>query len=273
MNQAGHVNAPPSRSAGDRPSPGSRCAADHDGERGYVHSELTGSALDGPGLRTVFWLSGCEFRCAYCHNPDTWNVRNGRLRTADEVLAELSKYARFMRTTGGGLTLSGGEPLVQHRFCKRILNGAHALGIHTALDTNGFLGKRLSDADLLDVDLVLLDVKSWDARTHLQVTGRQNEPVVSFARRLHALARPVWIRFVLVPGLTDAPENVRGLARFCGTLKNVERVEVLPFHQLGRYKWRELGITYSLDSVAPPSPELLSRTRALFREHGLNCPG
>ena len=240
---------------------------------GFIHSEFTGSAVDGPGLRNVVWLSGCGFRCLYCHNPDTWKLHNGRRVHADELVRELARYQSFMATSKGGVTLSGGEPLVQHGFCTNVLGQLHALGIHTALDTNGFLGERLSDADLDSIDLVLLDLKSWDDETHLHVTGQRSAPVFRFARRLSALRRPVWIRFVLVPGLTDAPDNVAGLARFCSELSNVERVEVLPFHQLGRFKWHELGMPYALEDVAAPNAATVEAVREVFRQHGLHCPG
>jgi len=243
-----------------------------DADWGFVHSEQTGSALDGPGLRTVFWLSGCGFRCLYCHNPDTWKLHAGRRVHAAEVVREIEKYRGFMATARGGVTLSGGEPLVQHAFCVNVLRRAQALGIHTALDTNGFLGDRLSDADLAAIDLVILDLKSWDDRTHLRVTGQHVEPVLRFARRLDALKRPTWVRFVLVPGHTDQPENVAGLARFCRDLSNIERVEVLPFHQMGRFKWHELGLSYALEAVEPPTRESLCSVREVFRQQGLHCP-
>lgn len=243
-----------------------------DPEWGFVHSEQTGSALDGPGLRTVFWLSGCGYRCLYCHNPDTWKLHAGRRRHASELVDECRKYHAFMATTRGGVTLSGGEPLVQHGFAMNVLRQVHALGIHTALDTNGFLGERLSDDELQDIDLVILDLKSWLPQVHLRVTGQQRDHSLAFARRLAALRRPAWIRFVLVPGHTDDPDNVAGLAAFCRTLDNVERVEVLPFHQLGRYKWHELGLPYELEHVEPPTPAALSAMRGLFRAQGLFCP-
>jgi pyruvate formate lyase activating enzyme len=239
---------------------------------GYVHSEQTGSAVDGPGLRSVVWLTGCGFRCLYCHNPDAQKLHSGRRVHADELVARIAKYAGFMAAAKGGVTISGGEPLVQHGFCMNVLGRLHARGIHTALETNGFLGDRLSDAELETVDLVLLDLKSWDGKTHLHVTGHGPERVFRFARRLRDLGRPAWIRFVLVPGLTDAPDNVAGLARFCAELSNVERVEILPFHQLGRFKWHELGLDYTLDSVEPPSELAIATVRDVFRQHGVYCP-
>lgn len=238
------------------------------GDAGYVHSHTTGSALDGPGLRYVLWTTGCAFRCQYCHNPDTWYKHNGELRTLDQVLSDIGKYQRFLQMTKGGVTVSGGEPLIQNKFVMNILRGCKAMGLHTALDTNGFFGERLSDQDLEAVDLVLLDIKSWDPETHLRVTGCDVGPVLQFAQRLAALGKPAWVRFVLVPGLTDDDANVTGLAQFVAQLPNVERLEVLPFHQMGAYKWKERGLDYPLEGVEAPSPELVAHVQQIFREQG-----
>lgn len=248
------------------------CGLGLDPDWGFIHSEQTGSALDGPGLRTVFCLTGCGFRCSYCHSPDSWELRGGRRVHVETLLRDIQQYAPFFSTVHGGVTLSGGEPLTQHAFCTNLLRRLHQLDIHTALDTNGHLGHRLSDRELREIDLVILDLKSWDARTHLRVTGQHNRAILDFARRLCALARPVWVRFLLVPGLTDDPREVDGLARFCGELSNIERVEVLPFHQLGRAKWHQLSLDYRLEDVSPPTDELLESVRDTFRRHGSICP-
>jgi pyruvate formate lyase activating enzyme len=241
------------------------------GEWGYVHSEQVGSAVDGPGIRLVVWTTGCEFRCLYCHNPDTWKLKHGRPARAGDVLAEIGRYRQYLRLAGGGVTLSGGEPLLQDRFVARVLRGARELGVHTALDTNGFLGERLSDRELDDVDLVLLDLKAGSERTHVRLTGQSLAPVHAFARRLAMRRRPAWVRYVLVPGVTDAPAEIEQVATFAATLGNVERVEVLPFHQLGRAKWQQLALPYRLDGVRPPSPEAASRARGIFAAHGLRA--
>jgi len=243
-----------------------------EGRWGFLHSEETGSAVDGPGMRVVFWTTGCEFRCSYCHNPDTWKMKNGRLVCVDDILDELRKYKDYLRFAGGGLTISGGEPLVQAPFVMNVIRGANAMGIHTALDTNGFLGDRLSDADLDEIDLFLLDIKSWDPATHLRVTAKPVEPVLNFARRLAARKRPVWIRFVLVPGQTDAPDNVKGVAAFVATLGNIERVDILPFHQLGKFKWEQLNMKYELADTPTPTVDATEAVKAIFRSYGLNCP-
>ena len=241
------------------------------GALGYIHSYTTGSALDGPGLRFVLWTTGCCFRCQYCHNPDTIKLYNGYRYTRDEVMAEIGKYERFMQLSNGGVTISGGEPLVQTPFVSQIFQACKRRNIHTALDSNGYLGACLSDADLDAVDLVLLDIKSWDPVTHRRVTGCGNEAVLQFARRLSDLKKPTWIRFVLVPKLTDDAENVAGIADFVATLHNVERVEVLPFHQMGAFKWQQLGMTYHLENVTPPDPASVAAVVRTFHERGCNA--
>ncbi|MEU5943659.1 pyruvate formate-lyase-activating protein [Micromonospora sp. NPDC047548] len=241
-----------------------------DGLTGAVHSWDVSVGVDGPGTRFVAFLAGCPLRCRYCHSPDTWYRRSGRHRTVDELMTEIARYRRFISVAGGGVTLSGGEPLMQPRFTGEVLRRCHALGLHTALDTSGFLGARADDALLDATDLVLLDVKSWDPATYRRVTRTGAvAPTLRFGRRLAARGIPIWIRFVLVPGLTDAVENVAGIADFAAGLATVQRVEVLPFHRLGAHKYAELGLTFPLADTAPPAPELLSRVRGQFAERGL----
>jgi pyruvate formate lyase activating enzyme len=239
------------------------------GDMGFLHSFTTGSTVDGPGVRVVAWTTGCMWRCVYCHNPDTWTMSNGVPVTVAKAIEELRKYRRGLSVMSGGFTLSGGDPLMQHRFAVKLFTAAKASGIHTALDTNGYYGDRVSDADLEAIDLVLLDLKAWDAERHRKLTGMDNAPTLEFARRLAARRRPVWLRFVLVPGLTDDPIEVAAIAGFAASLGNVQRVDVLPFHQMGRYKWQRLGIPYTLDAVEPPSNELVERTCGVFRTAGL----
>ena len=241
------------------------------GEMGFLHSFTTGSAVDGPGIRVVAWTAGCMWRCLYCHNPDTWTMRNGMPVTIAHATEELRKYRHGLRVMSGGFTLSGGEPLMQHRFALKLLAAARGMGIHVALDTNGYYGDRLTDADLDAIDLVLLDLKGWDPERHRRLTGMDNGPTLQFARRLAARGRPVWVRFVLVPGLTDDEPTVSGIARFAASLGNVERVDVLPFHQMGRYKWAELGLEYTLGHVEPPTHELVEWACGVFRSEGLRA--
>jgi len=239
------------------------------GDVGFLHSFTTGSTVDGPGVRVVAWTSGCQFRCLYCHNPDTWNMTNGIPVTLGKATEELRKYRTGLKVMAGGFTLSGGEPLMQDRFAVKLFTAAQAMGIHTALDTNGSLGTRLTDAELESIDLVLLDIKSWDAERHRQITGMEVGPVLDFARRLATRKRPVWLRFVLVPGLTDDAENIIEIARFSGGLGNVDRVDVLPFHQMGRFKWKELKLNYALENIQPPTSEAVEQACAWFRAEGL----
>lgn len=239
------------------------------GDMGFLHSFTTGSTVDGPGVRVVAWTTGCMWRCLYCHNPDTWTMSNGIPVTVAKAAEELRKYRRGLKVMSGGFTLSGGEPLMQHRFAVKLFTAAKTMGIHTALDTNGFYGDRVTDAELEMIDLVLLDIKMWDPERHRRLTGMDNGPTLEFARRLAARKRPVSLRFVLVPGLTDDEENVAPIAAFVAGLGNVERVDVLPFHQMGRFKWKNLGIPYTLEDAEPPSNELVEKACAVFRAAGL----
>lgn len=239
------------------------------GDIGFLHSFTTGSTVDGPGVRVVAWTSGCQFRCLYCHNPDTWHLSNGMPVPIGRAIDELRKYRRGLQVMSGGFTLSGGEPLMQDRFAVRLFAAARQMGIHTALDTNGFLGARLSDDELEQIDLVLLDIKSWDPERHRRLTGKDIGPVLEFARRLGARRRPVWLRFVLVPGLTDDPNDIEQIAKFCADLGNVQRVDVLPFHQMGRYKWEKLALAYTLNDTEPPSSDQVQQVCNQFRAAGL----
>ena len=236
---------------------------------GYVHSVEIGSTVDGPGIRFVLFLTGCPLRCQYCHNPDTWHKLNGQPVTLDEMKAEIFKYERVLKISGGGLTISGGEPVQQHGFVTAIFRYCKSHGIHTCLDTSGRLGARMTDAELADVDLHLLDIKSGDPEVYKRVTGHPLEPTLAYARRLSDLGRPMWVRFVLVPGLTDGHDNVEKIADIVAGLKTVQRVEILKFHQMGADKWAKLGIPYQLADTQPPTPELVERVRGQFRRRGL----
>jgi len=241
------------------------------GDIGFIHSFTTGSAVDGPGMRVVAWLAGCQFRCLYCHNPDTWSLSNGMPVPLARAIEELRKYRHGLKVMSGGFTISGGEPLMQDRFVVKLFTAAQGMGIHTALDTNGFLGDRLSDGELEKINLVLLDIKTWDAQRHRHLTGKDVGPTIDFARRLAARKRPCWLRFVLVPTLTDDPQDISQIAKFAAGLGNIERVDVLPFHQLGRFKWKELKLNYTLGDVEPPSVEIVERACSQFRSEGLKA--
>ena len=196
-------------------------------------------------------------------------MMNGIPVTIQRAVDQLRKYRQGLKIMSGGFTLSGGEPLMQHRFAVRLFSAAKDIGIHTALDTNGSLGDRLSDEDLKSVDLVLLDIKAWNEDRHRRATGSEIGPVRNFARRLAACGKPMWLRFVLVPGLTDDSRDIADIARFAASLRVVQRVDVLPFHQMGRYKWGELGLHYKLGETEPPSAAAVERACAVFQEAGL----
>lgn len=244
----------------------------HAGDNGWVHSTETFGTADGPGIRYVLFLSGCPLRCLYCHNPDTWHRRDGTPTSAGQVLEEIAQYRPYLLGRGG-MTLSGGEPLSQPDFCKAILSGCKGMGLHTALDTSGYLGHLADDALLADLDLVLLDIKAFSESRYRALTGRKLEPTLRFAERLADIGKPVWLRYVLVPELTDNLEEIAGLARYAAALGNVERVDVLPFHKLGEFKWRARGLDYRLGETEPPSPELLAAARGCFDAAGLNTAG
>ena len=241
---------------------------DDEGAFGYVHSYETSSRYDGPGLRIVLFVSGCLLRCSYCHNPDTWHLKDGTYIAAKDVIARLGGFLPAMLSLNGGLTISGGEPMVQLAFTRRILAAAKHMGLHTAIETSGFLGDRADDEYLSSLDLVLLDIKSGDAETYRKATGRDLAPTLRFAERLASLGKPVWVRFTLVPGLTDDPLNIDKIARFVAPMKNVEWVEVQPFHQLGAFKWKALELEYKHADTQRPSPELLDRVLKQFRDAG-----
>jgi pyruvate formate lyase activating enzyme len=241
------------------------------GDMGFLHSFTTGSAVDGPGVRVVAWTTGCMWRCLYCHNPDTWTLSNGIPVSVARAAEELRKYRRGVQVMKGGFTLSGGEPLMQHRFAVKLLTAAKNMGIHTTIETNGYFGDRLTDEELDVISLVMLGIKTWDPERHKRLTGVDIEPTLTFARRLATHRKPIWVRFVLVPGLTDDFDDIKQIATFAASLGNVERVDVLPFHQMGRFKWHRLGLPYTLEGTPPPSNELVQQAVAVFSAEGLKA--
>lgn len=239
------------------------------GDIALVHSWELVTAVDGPGTRMTLFMSGCPLRCQYCHNPDTMEMKVGTLERIEDVVKRIKRYKPVFTASGGGLTMSGGEALFQIAFARRLLKEVHDAGIHTTIDTSGYLGARLRDEDLDNIDLVLLDVKAGDEETYKEVTRRELQPTIDFGDRLNEMGKPVWIRFVLVPGLTDSPENVANVVKIASRWKsNVERVEVLPFHNMGADKWHELGYPYTLEDTKPPKPEDVESVRDEFRKEG-----
>lgn len=235
---------------------------------GYVHSVETGGAVDGPGLRYVVFLSGCHLRCLYCHNPDTWHMKDAKKMDVGHLVSEINLYAHYLKRTGGGVTATGGEPLSQPEFVTALFQGCKALGLHTALDTNGYLGENASDALLAATDLVMLDIKHFDPVAYKKVTGVELAPTLRFAEKLSAMGKATWLRYVLVPGLTDDLGSITELAAYAAKLK-VEKVEVLPFHKMGEHKWETMGLKYELKNTEPPAPALVAQVKEIFVSHGL----
>ena len=236
-----------------------------------VHSVESFGSVDGPGIRFVIFLKGCAMRCQYCHNPDTWDRAGGNLRSVDDVLSQALRYRSYWGEKGG-ITVSGGEALLQIQPLTELFHKAKDLGINTCLDTSAqpFSRKdgRFSDFEALMkyTDLVLLDIKHIDNDAHKRLTGWENENILDCARYLSDIHKPVWIRHVLVPGINDDDESLHRLRSFIDTLSNVERVEVLPYHALGVYKWEQLGIPYKLTDVKPPTEESVLHARKILTE-------
>lgn len=236
---------------------------------GFIHSVETLGTVDGPGIRYIIFMQGCPLHCLYCHNPDTFKLKKGKAIASGRLLDEIQRSADFLRRANGGVTLSGGEPLVQPEFMASIFRGCKEMNLHTALDTTGHLGTKITDAMLADIDLVLLDIKSFDPAIYRRVTGVELQPTLDFAQRLEQAGKKMWIRFVLVPGLTDDPASIEGLADFVASLKMVERVEIAPFHKMGEFKWRELRLPYELTDTQPPTREAVLAVHRVFSSRGL----
>lgn len=236
---------------------------------GRIHSVESCGAVDGPGLRFVLFLQGCAMRCRYCHNPDTWSPGEGQEATVDSLLAEIRSYLPFMKASGGGVTVSGGEPLLQPEFVAELFMRCRKLGIHTALDTGGCADPERARQVLAQTDLMLLDMKHPDPWKHKALTGVSNSRPLAVAHLATEMKVPIWIRYVVVPGWTDDPADVEALADRVATMPTVVKVELLPYHLLGRHKWASLGIPYTLEGVAPPPGATLERIRAQLVARGI----
>lgn len=237
---------------------------------GRIHSIETCGTVDGPGLRYVIFTQGCLLRCRYCHNPDTWKIGEGKEMTVDEIMDDLQAYIPYFESSGGGITVSGGEPLLQMDFLIELFEKCKELGIHTTIDSSAgcyhehpeFLRKL--DRLLQLTDLVLLDLKHIDSQKHRALTGMKNEHILAFAKLLSTKKIPVWIRHVLVPEVSDDTDDLIALRSFIDGLQNVKKVEVLPYHKLGVYKWKELGLDYTLEDVEPPSEEKVIEAKTIL---------
>lgn len=245
------------------------CNMENGAKTGYVHSLESFGSVDGPGVRYVIFLSGCAMRCQFCHNPDTWNMTTGKSYTADALLKQAVKYRTYWGNKGG-ITVSGGEPLLQIDFLIELFRKAKEMGIHTTLDTSGnpYTEKEPFYSKWLELmkytDLILLDIKHIDEQEHIKLTGQTNKNILAMAEKLSDMGKPVWIRHVLVPERSDRDDYLHRLADFIHTLKNVERVEVLPYHTLGVFKWENLGIPYQLEGINPPSAERIKNAEEIL---------
>ncbi len=232
---------------------------------GNIHSIESFGTVDGPGIRFVIFMQGCSLKCKYCHNRDTWAINSGKKMSTDELVKEIQNYRTYIENSGGGVTVSGGEPLLQIEFVTELFKKLKEIGIHTALDTAGSIPLSPAIKELLKyTDLVLLDIKHIDDEKAINLTGFSNKNNLEFAKYLSNVNIPVWIRQVLVPGYTDNKFDLQKLKAFIDSLSNVERVEILPYHNLGKFKWKELGDTYELENVVPPSQEDVKKAEQIL---------
>ncbi|MGF1865350.1 pyruvate formate lyase 1-activating protein [Enterovibrio norvegicus] len=238
---------------------------------GRIHSFESCGTVDGPGIRSIVFLQGCLMRCKYCHNRDTWDLDDGREVTVEELMKDVLAYRHFINASGGGVTASGGEAMLQPEFVRDFFSAAKAEGIHTCLDTNGYIRKHTDVIDeVLDVtDLVMLDLKQINDEIHQNLVGVPNKRVLDFARYLHQRGQKTWIRYVVVPGYTDDEDSVHRLGEFIKDMENIEKVEMLPYHQLGAHKWEAMGYEYELKDVSPPKKETMENLKNILESYGL----
>lgn len=236
---------------------------------GRIHSIETCGTVDGPGIRYILFTQGCPLRCKYCHNPDTWKMNDGKEEDTTSLIQDIKKYKSFMNCSGGGITVSGGEPLLQPDFVKDLFMKCKSEGIHTCLDTSGFVDIQKADPVLDYTDLVLLDIKSFNPDVFKDLTGVPLDLTLAFANHLKERNIPVWLRYVFVPNLTDNKKDIEDLAKFLSTLPNVQRVDLLPFHKMGEYKWEQLGYEYSLLDTEQPSRSEIEMAKNIFKKYNL----
>lgn len=234
---------------------------------GYIHSIESFGTLDGPGIRFVLFMQGCPLRCIYCHNRDTRDISLGKKMTVQEIICELKKYLEYIKLSGGGITISGGEPTLQADFVSEVFKEAKKLNIHTALDTSGYADISKVEELLKFTDLVLLDIKHAIKDKHKQITGVKRDKIEAFSRHVSKIGIPIWIRYVLVPGYTDSEEDLIAASKFIKKLKTVEKIEVLPYTAMGRTKWEKMGEKYPLENVEPPTVSSIKKAELILSNH------
>jgi len=232
---------------------------------GRIHSTESFGTVDGPGIRFVVFMQGCPLRCKYCHNRDTWDVSGGTPLSCRELIKKILRDKPYFSSSGGGVTVSGGEPLLQAEFVTELFKELKTIGIHTCLDTSGSLPITSQIKELLQyTDLVLLDIKHINSEKCKELTGLSNDNELAFAKYLSNHQIPVWIRQVLVPGYTNDKFDLKNLKEFIDTLSNVENVEILPYHDLGKYKWKEMGLEYPFENIQAPSDKEIQEAKNIL---------
>ncbi len=235
--------------------------------KGRIHSVETFGAVDGPGVRFVVFFQGCPLRCLYCHNPDSWKVNSGKEITVRQLLEDLLRYKSFIKS--GGITISGGEPLLQHEFARGLLAACRKEGVHTAIDTSGCIPLSICRDAVDEADLILLDIKAADTLVSKKISGMGTENALDLLRYCEEKSKPVWIRHVLLPGWTTDLEQVHHLGQLLRPYTCVEKVELLPFHKMGEFKWEELNLEYTLTDTLPPEQDKVEEIKQVLKSYGL----
>lgn len=229
----------------------------------------TFGTVDGPGIRYVVFVQGCPLQCKYCHNPDTWERKLGKEVDSDQLVSEIEQYLDFYKSSGGGVTASGGEPTTQPDFVEALFKDAKNFGLNTALDTSGFTDIGAVENLLRVTDLILLDIKEVNVQSHQELTGVSNEKIIDFAHHIAQMDIPIWIRHVIVPGINDSMDNIKQLGDFLKTIKGIERTELLGFHKMGSHKWQLKGCNDPLVDVPAATPEMVEKAKIILRDMGL----
>jgi pyruvate formate lyase activating enzyme len=237
---------------------------------GYIHSTESMGTVDGPGIRFVVFTQGCPLRCQYCHNPDTWKLKDGKKTTTAELMHKIVKIKPYIERSGGGITISGGEPTMQLEFTLDLLKKAKAEGLHTAVDTSGYVDPEKFKQLLPYLDLVLLDIKTMDDLKHQDLTGVSNKKTLNIVELLEAEKQPYWVRHVVVPGITDDFEKMQEFAKYLRDKKYLAKIELLPYHELGKHKWENLGLEYKLAAVEPPTAKKMTELNSCFKNYKIN---